>query len=214
MRRILLPSGPLSVNTYLIGADDTNECAVIDPGDATPILELLQSEGLCCTHILITHGHFDHIAGAAALKRATGAKLCIHSDDANKLNSDRESLAAMVGWQLEKTQSDILLHDGDVIHAAGLQMRVLHTPGHCAGSVCYVVDRENAIFCGDVLFRGGSGRTDFPGCSERTLYRSIADQLYSLTGDYAVYCGHGDPTTLDEERAGNPLTCYGASMGW
>ena len=214
MRLIWLTCGALNVNTYLIGADDTHECIVIDPGEAAPVLERLNQEGLTCTHIFITHGHFDHIEGVAALKRATGAQIYIHADDAGKLSSNRDSLAMMIRRTIEKSEADVLLHDGDTIDAAGLHIRVLHTPGHCKGGVCYVIDSARVIFCGDVLFCDGYGRTDFPGGSERTLYRSIVDKLYTLPGDYTVYCGHEASTTLDHERKNNPLTNRGAELGW
>ena len=214
MRLIWLVCGALDVNTYIIGADDTKDCIVIDPGEAAPVLECLEREQLNCTHILITHGHFDHIGGAAQVQAQTGAKLCIHTDDAEKLSSNRASLSTLAGRPIEKTKADILLHDGETIDAAGLHILALHTPGHYAGSLCYVVESERVIFCGDTIFCGDAGRTDFPGCSERVLYRSIVDKLYSLSGDYTLYCGHDEQTTLDNERATNSFTTYGARMGW
>ena len=162
MRLIWLTCGALAVNTYIIGGDNRSDCVVIDPGEAEPVLERLKQEKLTCTHILITHGHFDHIGGAAQLKRETGAKLYIHELDAPKLSSNRGSLSVLVGRSIEKTEADILLHDGDVVEAAGLIIRVLHTPGHCEGGVCYVLDEQRVIFCGDTLFCDGAGRMPRP----------------------------------------------------
>ncbi len=214
MRLLWLKCGALAVNTYIIGGEETKDCIVIDPGEAEPVIERLRDEGLCCTHILITHGHFDHIGGVAALKQETGAKVYIHAEDGKCLASNRESLSYLVGHPLVAAEADVLLHDGDEFDAAGLHIRVLHTPGHSKGGVSYVLPAERVIFCGDTLFCEGVGRTDFPGCSQRELYTSIQEKLFSLPGDYTIYCGHDESTTLAHERACNPFMKYGGDNQW
>ncbi|MEG1523635.1 MAG: MBL fold metallo-hydrolase [Clostridia bacterium] len=214
MRFYRLPCGPLSVNTYLVGADNTKDCVVIDPGEAAPVLSVLEKEDLHCTHILITHGHFDHIGGIRGIQEKFGALIYIHELDAPMLSSNRVSLASLMGETRPSVNADVLLQDGDLLDAAGLHFRILHTPGHSPGGVCYVLDTEKIIFCGDTLFFESAGRTDFPGCSQKELYHSIVDQLYTLEGDYTLYCGHDQSTTLDHERTYNPLTHYGAKFNW
>lgn len=214
MRLEQLVLGPLGVNTYVIGADGSQDVAVIDPGEAEPVIAYLNAQALNCTHILITHGHFDHTDGAAALRDATGALLCIHPDDVGMLKSNRTSLAYLAETSLNKTEADILLKDGDALDVAGLHIEVVHTPGHSPGGLCFVLRGERKIFCGDTLFYESAGRTDFPGCSQKVLYHSIMDKLYTLEGDFDVYCGHDRSTTLDHERENNPLTFYGKRFQW
>lgn len=206
--------GPLDVNTYLVAADGAETCAVIDPGDAQIVLEQLRLSALRCTHILITHGHFDHLWGLAELAAATGAEIAVHADDAGKLHSSRSSLAVLIGKSLQKAAPTMLLHDGDVFTCAGLPFRVIHTPGHSEGGVCYVLEQERAIFCGDTLFRDGAGRTDFPGASQTALYHAIEGRLFPLEGDYVLYPGHGPATTLSHERANNPFVQLGRRLRW
>ena len=209
MQLITLPCGPLAVNTYLVHDDEGGPCAVVDPGDGEAVLERLQREGLACGLILLTHGHFDHIWGVQALSAATGAPVAIHEDDADKLQSSCKSLALMIGRPLPKAQASRLLHDGDTLRCGALSFRVLHTPGHSEGGVCYVLEREGVIFCGDTLFFEGVGRTDFPGADYGALGRSVRGKLFALEGDYALYPGHGEATTLAHERRCNPY--FGAA---
>lgn len=209
-----LATGPLSVNTYLIGDDNGTECIVIDPGDAVPVLTALQHADRTCALVLITHGHFDHIWGVADLVSATGAPVAVHELDADKLQSDRKSLAFLVGKRLPAARATRLLQDGDIVQAAGLTLRVLHTPGHSEGGVAYVLAEQRMVFCGDTLFLDGAGRTDFPGGSQKTLFHSIVDRLLALEGSYDVFPGHGSGTTLEHERQYNPLVLLGRSLRW
>ena len=214
MRLTWLVCGALAVNTYLIGADETNECAVIDPGEAGPVLAALTAQALRCSHILLTHGHFDHVGGVAELQRRTGARVVIHEADAPMIENSSLSLAALAGQTIEGARADLLLRGGETLEVAGLCIRVLHTPGHTKGGVCYVLESQRVIFCGDTIFHDDAGRTDLPGGSAKALYDSIEHTLFALAGDYTLYCGHEEQTTLEHERKNNPFACSGRRRAW
>lgn len=198
-------SGPLEVNSYVIYVEGSTDCVVTDPGNERSILRYLKEKGLTARAILITHGHFDHILGLEALRSVTGADVYVHESDREKLRTNRGSLAFLIRESLTPCETVISVRDGDTITVAGMSFKVIHTPGHSEGAVCYILEEANAVFCGDTLFCGSYGRTDFPGCSFEKLYRSITERLFTLQNDYTLYPGHGPSTSLTEERRFNPI---------
>ena len=203
------PCGPFSANMIFVGLDGAKTVAVIDPSDADLALAILKEHGWSLSDILITHRHFDHLLGVAALKKATGAKVYISETDADGLRSSRASLAIMAGETQEPVEPDVLLHDGDTFTAAGLDFRVLETPGHTAGGITFVCDKERCAFVGDTLFAGGYGRFDLPTGDFSALSGSIRNVLFALPDDYRLYPGHEDPTTVGEEKRSNPINYEG-----
>ena len=185
-----LPLGMLQTNCYILTNGD--HCLVIDPGDeADKVLGLLEKQGLTLEAILLTHGHFDHVGAVKTLAAETDCQIYLC----------QEELAlpgAMTAGPLFYTD---FYKEGDRLTLAGLSFEVLHTPGHTPGSVCLMC--ENVIFSGDTLFWGSCGRTDLPGGSWSTIRKSLK-RLAELSGDYDVYPGHGDSTTLSFERKMNP----------
>ena len=197
-----LPVGQLDTNCYIVWEAD-GQAVVIDPGaQAGRILDEADAAGVRVRAVLLTHVHFDHILAAREVMNATGAKLLVPAGDEPALTSPARSLLAMFlpGCRYD-LQADRLLVDGDTVTVGGLTLTVMHTPGHTPGSSCYIGD--GVIFSGDTLFAGGAGRTDFPGGDEAALRRSLK-RLAAWEGDYRVFPGHEESTTLQRERLENP----------
>ena len=205
----MVPCGPVSANMYFVGRDGGKTVAVVDPSDADLALAILKEHGWTLSDILVTHRHFDHLLGVAGLKKATGAKIFISEKDADGLRSNRHSLSMMVGIALDPVEPDVLLHNGDTFEAAGLRFRVLETPGHTVGGITFVCDGERCAFTGDTLFQSSYGRCDLPTGDFHALSLSIRNILFALPDDYRVYPGHEDPTTIGEEKRGNPINFEG-----
>jgi len=196
--------GLIQTNCYLIGDEATREGVVIDPGgDSDSILAAIKAEGLTIRYILNTHAHFDHMAANEPLLAATGALLALHPADA-------ELLATGGGGRwfglpfISSPNPDVELVDGQELKVGGLQLKVLHTPGHSPGHVAFYLSEERVLFSGDALFKNGIGRTDLPGGDYATLIASIRRKLLSLPDETVVYPGHGPPTTIGAERRHNP----------
>lgn len=197
-----LQLGPLRANCYIIETAPGRCVAVDIGGDSRLFLEFLKMRKLRLTKILLTHGHFDHIGGVEEVRKATGAEVYIHELDAHMLTSAAHSLAADMAFMSFVPVTDWTCVNGDCyINDGECGFRVLHTPGHSQGSVCYIC--ENVIFSGDTLFCCSVGRTDFPGSSSAAMTYSL-NTLSNLEGDYKVYPGHNETTTLDYEREANP----------
>lgn len=194
----------LCSNTYTVTATD-GSAAVIDPGYVGQAgYEAALKFGSKLKYILLTHRHSDHILAAARLKSLTGAKIAIHRLDKVGLTDPNASLFDMVSSYYcdaqELTEPDILLEDGDKLTFSDICFEVMHTPGHTVGSVCFICDK--AVFTGDTLFEGSIGRTDFPTGSDADMIESLST-LSSLNGDFTLYPGHGEVTTLNNEREFN-----------
>ncbi len=197
-----LQLGELRSNCYIIETAP-GQCVAVDiGGDSRMLLNYLQMKHLRLSKILLTHGHYDHVGGVAETVAATDAEVYIHSDDANMLESAAASLASLMSVMPFHTVSKYVAVVGDSCISDGeLTFRVMHTPGHTKGSVCYICD--DVIFSGDTLFCCSIGRTDFPGGSVSEMRESLKS-LVELEGDFKIYPGHNESSTLDYERKNNP----------
>ncbi len=199
-----MPVGLIQTNCYVVGCPETEVGAVIDPGGHPQrILAEVEKHELMLKYVLNTHAHFDHTDANGALVEATGATLALHAADQPLL--EQAGGAALFGLEAEASPPPTLeLHDGDELAVGNLRFRVLHTPGHTPGHVCFYEPDEGVLFDGDVLFRRGIGRTDLPGGSYQQLMDSIRRVLFALPDETVVYAGHGQPTTIGEEKRLNP----------
>ena len=181
-------------NSYLLTEDGEN-AVCIDPAQPR-ILEEAKKRGLTVTHVLLTHGHFDHIGGVSALQNE-GAKVgCLYGEERLAI-ADNLSESLGEGLEIQPFFIDFTVKYGEELELSGMKIKVIAAAGHTAGGACYLVG--NYLFTGDTLFQGSVGRCDLPTGSSSALTASVK-KLYALEGDYIVYAGHGEDTTLDTER--------------
>jgi hydroxyacylglutathione hydrolase len=199
------PVGPVGANCYIFGDDAAREMFVIDPGDEPDrILEALRRLSARTVALVNTHGHFDHIQGVEAVRRATGAPFWIHAAERETLEQGPARAKMLFGLDLPPSPiPDRWLVEGDRLAVGSLTLVVHHTPGHSPGGVCLMGD--GIAFVGDTLFAGSIGRTDLPGADTATLLASIARVLLPLSDDTVCYPGHGPSTTMGEEKRTNPF---------
>ncbi len=203
MKLYHLPTGLLHVNSYFL-VNDNDEAIVIDCGENYKKIKQAESDnGFKIKAVLLTHAHFDH-SGCAKKLQDDGVKIYISKLDAPKLLNDMH-LGGDFGRKFETLTANCTFDDGDVLEICGLQIKVIHTPGHTDGSVTFLVG--DMLFTGDTLFLESVGRTDFPTGDREELINSIK-KLYSLDGDYKVYPGHLEFTTLEHERKYNTFVDY------
>jgi glyoxylase-like metal-dependent hydrolase (beta-lactamase superfamily II) len=203
-----LAVGALETNCYLLAEASSRAALCIDPGDdAEAILDLAARHHLSVAGIALTHGHGDHIGAVSALRAAWDVPVYIHDADAVMLTSAERNLSVHLGVHISTAAPDTTLDDGMTIDFGDTRVRVLHTPGHTRGGVCYLVREATPVpllFSGDTLFAREVGRCDLPGGSFPTLQQSIRAKLYTLPGNTRVFPGHGPPTTIAEEQRENP----------
>lgn len=214
--------GPLQTNCFIYSADE-EECAIIDPGgDAPEIMEKLEAYGMVPTYVLLTHGHYDHVAALGQIMALCAAafparpRVLVHRMDKSYLGKaapirhgkDLAHLGlpmdeSLVGLLTGMPNADGILEEGMEIPELGLS--VVETPGHTRGSVCLYQKPHAILFAGDTLFAQGLGRTDLPGGSRKSLLSSITTKLFALPGETKVYPGHGPSTTIEREQTSSPF---------
>jgi hydroxyacylglutathione hydrolase len=207
------PVGPLQCNCTIVGDEATREAMVIDPGDNIPdILLRLAKHGLNLKQIVVTHAHIDHVGGALQLKKVTETPILLNENDLPLL----KMMDTQAGWlgiaPPQVAPPDVSAEDGMVVGIANHAAQVLHTPGHTPGSICLHFVPENLLIAGDTLFAGSIGRTDLPGGDSRKILHSIHDRLLTLVDETRVIPGHGQATTIGQERELNPFLQPGVRL--
>ncbi len=191
-------------NAYLLISEQNNAVLIDAPYDDGEILSAIKENGITLKKLLLTHGHCDHIASAAKVVEYTGCEVYIHEEDIHKLTDNMGNLSKFFRLPpIDPIINAVAIKGGDIITLDELSFRVLHTPGHTSGSVCYIIGEE--MYCGDTLFRGSVGRVDMPDGNSRVMLRTLrmlAD--FETDIDYTLYSGHGMSTTINRERALNP----------
>lgn len=200
---------PFQVNSYLL-YDQTNNCVIVDAAcygfeENNELKKIIDKKGLNPVLLLNTHCHIDHILGNNFIYEEYGLKPVIHKDGLFFLENAVE-YAETFGFTVDKpVMPEEFLHDGQLLQFGSQELKVLETPGHAAGSVCFYNEKEGYIIAGDVLFHNSIGRTDLPTGDFETLKDSIHNKLFVLPDDTIVYCGHGPTTTIGEEKRNNPF---------
>ncbi len=197
--------GPVQTNCFFLINEDTKEVLIIDPADsAKRIIQWVNSEQLKPVAILLTHGHFDHILAVNDVKKEYGIPVYASKDEVEVLATPQLNVSTMMGMRLSM-KADELFKDGDVLELAGMKLKVIATPGHTIGSVCFYIEEEKMLISGDTLFCTSVGRTDFPTGNGRQLIESIKTRLFVLPDDTAVFPGHNDMTSIGYEKVHNPF---------
>lgn len=192
-------------NCYIVISEQNNAVLIDAPQADNDALEQLEKQGVKIKKILLTHGHCDHIESLAFLAEKYGAEVYIHKLDEPKLHDDflnlSEYFGSLYSSPIQHFKGAKTVEDGDIITLDELEFKVIHTPGHTRGSVCYIVN--DVMFSGDTLFKQSIGRTDMPDGDTNTLMSSLK-RLEKIEGDYLLLTGHGGSSRLSEERANNP----------
>lgn len=193
-------SGPIDANNYLL--TDNNEAVLIDCSEVKP--ELLNAlDGLKLKYILLTHGHFDHVLGVNGMREKTGAKVLVNKADVERMEESVNIMETFGVSGIATPKADDFIKDGDILKFGNTEIKVIGTPGHTEGGVCYLIGDK--LFSGDTLFKNSVGRTDLPGGDFAKLSKSIKNNLFNLEENTTVYPGHGPTTSIGYEKQYNEL---------
>lgn len=202
-------AGPVQANNYLVIDEASKEAILIDCSDyVAELVDYVKENNLTVKYILITHGHFDHVLGINKMKKALNAKVYVSAADREQVENTRKVMT-MFGLPTDGVEDPVL--DGDLTEAGmmtlgGEEIKVIETPGHTPGGVCYLIGGD--LFSGDTLFRGTIGRTDLPGGSFEEIKHSVVDKLFALEENINVHPGHGGESTIAYEKKFNDIVNY------
>lgn len=212
MKTVRIQAEGYGANCWVLIDEESSEFALIDPSPSgEAFLEFLEKRDLKkenLKYILLTHGHFDHITGADEIRDISGAPLCVHEADSDFLTTDKNAYKYFFREDLIMRPAEIILCDGDVLTLGKSEIKVVSTPGHTEGSVCFFVGDN--IYTGDTLFDRSIGRTDLVGGNQAKLEESLR-KLISLDRDYNIYPGHGSVSTISKQIKFNPYL-YGGNL--
>lgn len=202
-------AGPVQANNYLVVDEVSKEALLIDCSDYVPqIIDYVKENGLNVKYILLTHGHFDHVLGINRMNEVLGAKVYVHEGDKEQVVNTR-AVMTMFGLPTEGVENPKItgtLSDAGELTLGTQVIKVIETPGHTPGGVCYLIG--DCLFSGDTLFHGTIGRTDLPGGSFQQIKHSVKDVLFALDEYIKVYPGHGEPTSIGYEKKFNDIVNY------
>ncbi len=199
---VLLES--FQTNTYLLWESISAEAFLIDPAfQSETFLQRIKQLELKVKMIINTHGHADHIGGNLYFAKALNCPVAIHLADAEMLTNNTKNFSTYMGFELNLSAPQVILHDGDELFLGSEKVKVIHTPGHTKGSICLLAGKY--LISGDTLFEQSIGRTDFPGGSHTAIIDSIKNKLFALDDDILVFPGHGPTTSIGLEKVNNPF---------
>lgn len=198
-------SGPVQTNGYLLGDDNGNAVIIDAPLGIWDIFEpIIDERNLNLRAVLLTHTHWDHTLDSNLISKKNNIKVLVHPDDLHRiLEPDLHSVFSLP-FKIEPVEDYQLINDGDILEYGGIKLKVIHTPGHTEGGVCYVDEENKLVFTGDTIFRGSVGRTDLPGGNSEQLFDTIRTKIINLPLDYKIYSGHGPISTIEKEIQSNP----------
>ncbi|HRE41539.1 MAG TPA: MBL fold metallo-hydrolase [Ignavibacteria bacterium] len=211
MKVIKFPVNPFQMNSYIYYDENSGDGVIFDPAVYFPeekkkLDDILKTNNINIKKILLTHGHIDHILGNRYSKNKFDVDIYGNDKD-NFLIENAVKQGVMYGLEIEESPAiDVILNEGDKLDLKNTELRIIHTPGHSPGSICYIDDNNKLVFCGDVVFRESIGRTDLPGGDYNLLISSIKDKLFKeIKEDYILFPGHMEETTAGYEIKHNPF---------